>query len=439
MKREDRGSMEMVRLHGEYNQHRRTGGSCTASVRRQGGLVMRRSAAAFLAFSVVAAMLAGCTGRQATVPTARVTRTDLTSAVSVSGNLEAPDNRSVAFTVPGTVEAVLVQKGDTVNQGDVLARLDDRDLQRNVELSRIQLDQARAQFNIADQQLRATVYPNYYGSYVVDVPGVWTALDNATDRVEQVRALIARGDVSEANAVLNRMLEDIDRARESSQARAWELPAQIKAMEYQREAASLAVTAAELSLQAARDMLDDATITAPTGGVITAVNVREGDVLTPATLTVSAFRVVDPAHLEMTGLIDEMDVAGITVGQEVVVTLDALPGIEVPGVVRFVSAAAFIQAGVVLYPTTISLMNPDPRVKDGMSATANIIVETRPNVLVVPTTAVFAEAGRSVVYLVGGDGTMTARDVTTGLRSGRFVEITSGLQEGDEVSLERPS
>jgi HlyD family secretion protein len=399
---------------------------------------MRRSVAVFLALSLVMAMLAGCSGDKAATPTARVTRADITASISVSGNLNAPDNRSVAFGMPGTVEAVLVEKGDMVSRGDVLARLDAKDLQRNVEFARIQLDQARAQYNIADQQLRATIYPNYYGSYVVDVPGVWSALDNATDRVAQVRALIAKGDITEANAVLSRLLDDIDSAKESSQARDWDMPVQIKAMEYQREAAALAVTAAELSLQASKDMLDDATITAPTSGIITSVNIKEGDVLTSATFAAPAFRVVDPTNLEMTGLIDEMDVADIALGQDVIITLDALPGVEVQGVVKFISDAALIQAGVVLYPTTVSLKAPDSRVKDGMSATADIIVEKRPNVLVLPTTAVFNDAGVRIVYLVGSDGKATRHEIATGLRSGRLIEIASGLQEGDVVALQAP-
>ncbi|MBN1152434.1 MAG: efflux RND transporter periplasmic adaptor subunit [Dehalococcoidia bacterium] len=399
---------------------------------------MRRSAAVFLALSLVMAMLAGCTGEKAAAPTAVVTRGDVTSTISVSGNLEAPDNRTIAFTMPGTVEAVLVEKGDAVTRGAVLARLDARDLERNVELARTQLEQARTQYNIADQQLRATIYPNYYGSYVVDVPGLWTALDNASDRVDQVRDLIAKGDVAESNAVLDRMLEDIEVAKERSQARNWDLPAQVKAMEYQRDLAALAITAAELNLQGVREMLDDATVIASTSGVVSMVNVKQGDVLTQATFAAPAFQVVDPSHLEMTGLIDEMDVAGINLGQEVVVTLDALPAVEVPGTVTFIADAALIQAGVVLYPTTITLQNPDPRVKDGMSATADIIVEKHPDVLTVPSSAVFSDSGRSIVYLVGADGESAVQEVTTGLRSGRLIEIVSGLQEGDTVALEEP-
>ena len=429
----------MFQAHDEYNEPRRTKVQGPVPVVRQGGLVMRRSAAVFLALSLVTTMLAGCTGKETATPTVRVTRGDLTTTVSVSGNLEAPDNRTVAFEMPGTVQEVLVAKGDAVSRGDVLARLDSRDLQRNVDLARTQWDQARAQYNIADQQLRATIYPNYYGSYVVDVPGLWMALESATERVDQARSLIDEGDATEANAVLASLLDDIDRAKESSRARNWDLPAQVKAMEYQREMAAIAITAAELGLQAAKDMLEDAAVTAPTSGVVAAVNVKEGDILGAAGFAAPAFQIVDPSHLEMTGLIDEMDVADISVGQDVIITLDALPGVEVEGMVTFISDAALIQAGVVLYPTTISLTNPDPRVKDGMSASADIIIETHANVLVLPVSAVFSGGdGGSIVYLMGSDGKPVETAITTGLRSGRLVEVLSGLQEGNEVALQRP-
>ncbi len=400
---------------------------------------MRRTAAAILALSLVIATLAGCAGRNDALPTASVTRGEVRSTISVSGNLEAPDKRFVSFTIPGTVDRVLFEKGDTVRRGDVLATLDSRDLQRNVDLARTQVEQASVQYQIADQQLRETIYPSYYGSYVIDVPGVWMALDNAAERVDRAQDLIDRGDITEAHVLLQQVLQDIDSAKERAEARKWDFPIAIRIMELQREAAAASVTAAELNMQAARDALDDATITAPIDGVITMVEINEGDILTPATMASPAFQIVDTSRLQMSGLIDEMDIAEITVGQDAYVTLDALPGVEVDGTVSFISQAAMIQAGVVMYQTTISLVDPDPRVKDGMSATANIIAERRDNVLTVPASAVFRDAGRDVVYLVADDGSTTMQQVTIGLRGGRIVEILSGVNEGDRVALQAPN
>lgn len=400
---------------------------------------MKRTAAAILALSLTAVTLVGCSDDNDALPTAMVTQGEVRSTISVSGNLEAADKRFVSFTIPGTVDQVLVEKGDTVLRGDVLARLDSRDLQRNVDLSRTQVEQARIQYRIADQQLRETIYPSYYGSYVIDVPGVWMALDDAADRVDRARDLIDHGDMTEAHVLLQQVIEDIDSAKESSEARKWDFPIAIRIMELQREAAAASVTAAELNMQAARDALDDATITAPIDGVITMAEINEGDVLFAATLANPAFQIVDTSRLQMSGLIDEMDIAEITVGQEVYVTLDALAGVEVDGTVSFISQAAMIQAGVVMYQATISLVDPDTRVKDGMSATANIIAEQRDNVLTVPTSAVFRDAGRDVVFLVAEDGSTTRQEVTIGLRGGRIMEILSGVREGDRVALQAPN
>ncbi len=401
---------------------------------------MRRSAAAFLALSMVLATMAGCSGGGGVTSTATATRADIAVTVSVSGNLDAPGDRLVSFIVPGTVKSVLVKKGDTVKSGDVLAQLETTDLQRNVDIARAHLAQAQAQYNVADQQLRATIYPNYYGTYVVDIPSLWKALDDANAHVEEVRALADKGNITEANAVLNQLLADIDSAKYSSEARTWDLPAQVKAMQYQRDVAAAAVTAADLALDASKAMLDDATITAPIAGMVASANVKEGDVLTAANLAAPAFRIVDPSHLDMTGLIDEVDVAGVKLGQDVDITLDALPGVDVSGTVTFISDAALIQAGVVLYPTTITLNNPDPQIKDGMSATADIIVQKHTNVLIVPAAAIFkGPSGGDIVYLVGSDDKPVSHDVTTGLRSGRDVEVVSGLQDGDRVSLQAPA
>ena len=401
---------------------------------------MKKRVAVFLAIALAALPLAACAGGNGNgVPTARATEGDVRVTISVSGNLNAPDDRYLSFAAPGTIEEILVEKGDAVREGDVLARLDTEDLQRNVEFARSGLQQAQAQYDIADNQLRQTIFPHYYSSYVIDVPGTWMALDEAAESLEDARAFMEDGDVARANASLDNALDEIAEAQYSSQSRKWELPAGIKIMELQREAASAGLRAAELSLDAANSALDDASIQAPFDGVITAVIVEEGDHLTAMDYFAPAFHIIDPANLEMTGLIDEMDIADITLGQKAIVTMDALPGTEVAGTVTYIAEAAMIQAGVVMYETTVSLKNPGSTIKDGMSATADIVLEEREDVLVVPVSAVMkGEDGQDVVYVWTEGEDLKMQDVTTGLRSGRMVEILSGLKEGEAVALEAP-
>lgn len=370
--------------------------------------------------------------------TAQVTRGDIRMTVSVSGNLNAPEERTLSFAAPGTVAEVLADKGDAVQAGQVLGRLDTDDLQRNVEQAMNNLEAARIQYQIADQQLRQTIYPHYYFSYVIDVPGVWMALEDADKSLEAARDEMESGDIQTASRFLDKAAEEIAEAADSAESRRWELPAAVKIAELQREVAETQIDAARLNLDAAQATLEDAVITAPFAGVVTTVNVKEGETLTSMDFSRPAFHIIDPGTLEMTGMIDEIDIADVRIGQQAIVTLDALPGMEVSGTVTYISAAATIEAGVVLYETTITLDNPPEAVRDGMSATADLILEQRQDVLVVPVQAVMRGAnGQDIVYLLQNDE-FISRDVQTGARSGRLVEITSGVAEGDTIALEPP-
>ena len=408
----------------------------------EGGQNMNRGRAVVLLVTAMAilSLVAGCAGGNGdTLPTAKVSRGTVRATISVSGNLNAPDDQYVAFTMPGTIDDVRVEKGDIVRAGDVLAILDAEDFERTVALARTSLKQAQAQYDIAEQQLRNTIFPHYYNSYVVDVPGTWMALDEATESVQEARELMEAGDTAEANLLLDDVLSEIAEAQESAQARKWEFPIAIKVMELQREAASAAVDAARLNLEATMAALDDAIVKAPIGGVVTAVMVKEGDTLTNMDFSSPAFHIIDPSNLEMTGLIDEMDIAEIATGQKAIVTLDALPGAEVIGNVTYISEAAMIEAGVVMYETTVTLQNPGSEVKDGMSATADIVMDEKENVLVVPTSAVMrGEGGEDIVYVVDAGGEAMAQPITTGMRSGRMIEVVGGLSEGDVIALEPP-
>jgi HlyD family secretion protein len=399
---------------------------------------MKKRVAVFLALAIAALPLAACAGGNGEgVPTAKATRGDVRITVSVSGNLNAPDDRFLSFKLPGTIKEILVEKGDTVGKGDILARLDTEDMERNVELARSTLRQAQAQYKIAENQLRQTIYPHYYSSYVIDVPGTWMALEQAIESVEGARALMEAGNVSEANVALDDVLDEIAEAQRDSESRQWEFPIAVKVMELQREAAAAALDAAGLNLAASQDMLEDATIVAPFSGIIAAVPVKQGDTLTSMNYFNPAIHIIDPTNLEMTGLIDEMDIADITLGQKAIVTMDALAGTEVVGAVTYISAAAMIQAGVVMYEATISLTNPDSAIKDGMSATADIVREEHEDVLVLPAGAVMkGKDGQDVVYVWTEGKDLRMQDITVGLRSGRMVEILSGLKEGEIVSLE---
>jgi len=137
-------------------------------------------------------------------------------------------------------------------------------------------------------------------------------------------------------------------------------------------------------------------------------------------------------------VIDEIDVSKVKLGQEALITLDALPGKEVEGRVTFISPASTIETGVVFYKTTIVLQNPDAELKDGMSANAEIILEQHNDVLLVPNRAIQGSLEKPWVEVLV-NGKYESKNITMGLSDGTNTEVLSGLAEGEEVVLPQVS
>ena len=127
---------------------------------------------------------------------------------------------------------------------------------------------------------------------------------------------------------------------------------------------------------------------APFDGVVSDITITEGKEITTALLASPAISLVDTSEIEMRGFIDEIDIAIVQLGQEANIILDALPDEEVKGEVAFISPVGITLAGVVSYDTTITLENPVAGLRDGMSATAEVIIERRDDVLSIPNRAI---------------------------------------------------
>ncbi|MCK4222631.1 MAG: biotin/lipoyl-binding protein, partial [Dehalococcoidia bacterium] len=205
-----------------------------------------------MVISMLALVATGCAGREGDLErTAEVMRGDLLVTVSVSGNLDTPDDRYLAFAAPGTVDELFVEKGDAVSKGDVLACLDTEDLERNIELARTSLRQAQVQYEIAENQLRETIWPHYYNGYVIDVPGTWIALRSALENLDEARGFMEQGDLMEAYAALDEVVDYIEQGQYRARSRPWDFPLSIRIMELHLEGAKAALDAAELNMEAA--------------------------------------------------------------------------------------------------------------------------------------------------------------------------------------------
>src|SRR6266542_2744330 len=190
------------------------------------------------------------------------------------------------------------------------------------------------------------------------------------------------------------------------------------------------ITQAEQSLKQAQLKLDQATLKAPFDGVVTAVNIVPGSTTSSATAAIS---MLDRSTLHVDLKLSENDVAKVQLGQPVALTIDALKDWKAAGTVSYIAPSAATSNGVVTYAVRVSFPDRDDRVKIGMTANLSITTAKQDGVLLVPNSALLPKGAGHSVQVTSADGTTREVDVQTGLTDGANTEITSGLNEGDQV------
>jgi HlyD family secretion protein len=154
---------------------------------------------------------------------------------------------------------------------------------------------------------------------------------------------------------------------------------------------------------------------------------------TPAS---QAFMVLSDVHsFQVVATVAELDAARVNPGQQVKVTVDAVPGLSLPGSVVAIQPIATLIQNVTNYLVTVSLDSLDQRLRSGMTAHAAVAVSEARQVLAVPSSAIQHSGGSSSVIVVRPDGTQTRVDVKTGLVGDSTTEVVSGVSEGDHVLL----
>lgn len=197
----------------------------------------------------------------------------------------------------------------------------------------------------------------------------------------------------------------------------------------------LSLRDARLSLDSAYNQLEDYTITSPINGTVIEKNFKAGDTIDATSANKALAVIFDMSSLEFAMNIDELDIASISVGQEVSITADALPKKTFTGYVSKININGTSVNGVTSYPVTIVIEKPD-ELMPGMNVTASIICEKRENVLTVPVNAV---SRGNTVQLVDkssseAEGAYTSVEVELGVNDDDYIEIISGLNEGDVVA-----
>jgi len=196
---------------------------------------------------------------------------------------------------------------------------------------------------------------------------------------------------------------------------------------------------AEQELKRYKDELMKTEILAPFDGTVVDIGVKENDQLSAFDYSSkTAVYLVDTRTVEMDGVVDEIDIYKVNVGEEAIIIVDALPDVELKGKVTFVSPFGTRETGVVEFSVTISLEPTDIELKGGLTATADIIVEKHENILLIPNRSIKGSPGDYWVDVVLDEKTMTTekRQVKLGAQNERLSEVISGLSEGEKIIVE---
>jgi HlyD family secretion protein len=362
----------------------------------------RRWAGAIVVVSIIVAAAAASAKYvgAVTVETAAVTTVSPSQAMTTlnaTGYVVAQRKAAVASKATGRLEWLGVVEGSTVKRGEVIARLENRDVSAARE-------QAAASLKVARANLEEGM----------------AELDDAERNFKRSQALVARKLISQAE-------NDGDTARYNKS------QASIKSLE-----ASVAVASA--NLKGADIALDQTVIRAPFDGMVLTKHANVGDNITPFSNALdtkgAVVTIADMSTLEVEADVSESSLGQVRIGQHVEIQLDAVPDRRFPGVVnRIVPTVDRAKATVLV---KVKLLERDERVLPDMSAKVAFLsrepsAAEREPVTVAPAASVVERGGVKLVYVVT-DGRARATAVQTGLAVGELLELR-GVEVGQKVVL----
>jgi RND family efflux transporter MFP subunit len=279
------------------------------------------------------------------------------------------------------------------------------DKQLTLEL-RINLDKASQEASVEDAQ-------QAYDEAVANLNYARQGPDANKLALAQAKAAVAEADLAQAGARLAELKgEPLPEGATSS-----------------LSAARNQVEQAKLALEEAKSTLADTALTAPFAGVILEANALAGETIPAAT---ALFTLADPQAVEVETTVIEEDVPYVTTGQPAEVYFDALPGEILTGTVAHIVPQR-VSGDRPLYHVYLTLSRVPAALFEGMSADASIIIAQREGVLCLPRALAQASADGTATVEVWADGETQKRLITVGLRGDTYVEILSGLKEGEAV------
>jgi multidrug efflux pump subunit AcrA (membrane-fusion protein) len=383
------------------------------------------------------ARLAETAAPVAVTTTAAVSR-EVPSYIQATGSLVADETSDVASQASGLVVATPVGVGAFVRQGDVLARLNDRDARLRLQQAQAGVQQAVAGVRQAEARLGLRPGGNFDAVTIPEVRAANSNLEQAQAELrlaeaneKRYRALVETGDV--ALSVYDQYRTARDTARARVNAARQQLEAAVNTARQSNQAiqsAEAAVESARAQVAIAQKAVADAVIRSPYAGYISNRPIAVGEYVTPASIIATVLR-TNPIKLQLQA--PEADAPHITPGMGVSLEVDAYSDRRFAGQVTAVNPAI----DPISRSATIEALveNGDNALRAGMFATARIARQGGGHAVYVPRAAVFSDQNTQSyrVFVIQGD-TAKLRVVQIGAEEGDMIQILSGVNADETVA-----
>jgi HlyD family secretion protein len=357
---------------------------------------------------------------------ASVERGDIARAVVATGKIQPLAKVEIKSKASGIVKQLFVDYGDKVTKGQVLVELDKEELQARVREAKASLLAAEA----AGEASVAAYERNKVDAEAPELPFLKSSMERA-------QSLYKDGLIAKA------LLEDAERAYQLALNRQMSALRSVAVTRAEVARAKAQVAQTQAALDRAEEDLRNSTISSPMDGIVLSRDVQVGNAVSSILVLGSQATLVmtlgDVSDVYVLGKVDEADIGKVFFGQPARIVVESLKDKKFEGSVTKISPLGVEKDNVTTFEVRVSIKNPSGELKTNMSANAEIILEEKKGVLIVPESAVVYDKDRKTFLEVPDPKEDKGRRkvaVKLGISNGVKTELLEGLPEGQKIVLQ---
>ncbi|ALB39333.1 MULTISPECIES: efflux RND transporter periplasmic adaptor subunit [Nostocales] len=416
----------------------------------------------------------------------------VTVRITASGKVQPVESVNISPKSPGLLAGLNVEQGDTIKQGQIIARMDNSEIKMRILQYKANLDQAKAQ--LADSEAGSRPEEIAQGKARVDQAQAQLAIIRDGNRLQEIQQAQAQVDSAKASVALtqSRVKRYQDLAKdgaisqdsleqyvsENSKAKANLEEAQRRLsllkvgnrnQDIQKQAAIVnqekeglrklengnrpqeiaklkaAVASAEAQLKQQQVQLEDTIIRAPFSGIVTQRYATVGAYVSPAisassdASATSTSIVALAKGLEVLAKVPEVDIPQIKQGQKVEIAIDAYPDEVFQGRVRLIAPEAVVEQNVTSFQVRVAIDKTANKLRSGMNVSeVTFIGNNIQNALLIPQELIVTQKGKTGVWLLGEKNKPQFKLVTIGANIDNQIQVLEGLKAGDRIFIDLP-